>query len=117
MERDKPATYPGRLWGSPVSGASMSPAPSLGPALVLHDWPAWWAYLDGAVLGGITAVGIACILRGPGEGGSVGTGSCCSTGSKSLLGGRPRFGVGYRQQFVDRVEYGEFPPPVADCSR
>src|SRR5580693_8826614 len=33
------------LWGSPVSGASMNPARSPGPALVLDDWSAWWAYL------------------------------------------------------------------------
>jgi len=56
------------LWGSPVSGASLNPARSLGPALVLGDWTAWWAYLVGPVAGGMVAVGIAYVLRGPGGG-------------------------------------------------
>ena len=54
------------LWGSPVSGASMNPARSLGPALVLNDWTSWWAYLVGPLAGAIIAVGIAYLLRGPG---------------------------------------------------
>jgi len=66
------------LWGSPVSGASMNPARSLGPALVLDDWTAWWAYLAGPVIGAAVAVGIAWILRGPG-GGLSGTQAAAGT--------------------------------------
>ena len=56
------------LWGGPVSGASMNPVRSLGPALVLGDWTAWWAYLAGPAIGAVIAVGIAYVLRGPGGG-------------------------------------------------
>ncbi len=60
------------LWGAPVSGASMNPVRSLGPALVLGDWASWWAYLAGPAAGALVAVGFAFILRGPG-GGTAGT--------------------------------------------
>jgi len=53
------------LWAAPVSGASMNPARSLGPALVGGHWTAWWAYVAGPLAGGLVAVGIAWILRGP----------------------------------------------------
>ena len=56
------------LWGSPVSGASMNPARSLGPALVLGKWTSWWAYLLGPVAGAVLATGIAYVLRGRGGG-------------------------------------------------
>jgi len=60
------------LWAAPVSGASMNPIRSLGPALVLGDWTSWWAYLVGPLAGAVIAVGIAYVLRGPG-GGTHGT--------------------------------------------
>jgi aquaporin Z len=53
------------LWAAPISGASMNPARSFGPELLAGDWRSWWAYLAGPIAGGLLAVGIAWILRGP----------------------------------------------------
>src|SRR6185436_9233970 len=47
--------------GLTLPGDGISTARSLGPALVLGDWRAWWAYLVGPVAGGIVAVGISYV--------------------------------------------------------
>ena len=54
------------LWSSPVSGASMNPARSFGPDLVIGDFSHFWVYVVGPLLGGVIAVAIAWVLRGPG---------------------------------------------------
>jgi aquaporin Z len=56
------------LWASPVSGASMNPARSLGPALATGDLHQLWIYLTAPVLGMLIAAAAAEILRGPGGG-------------------------------------------------
>ena len=54
------------LWSSPVSGASMNPARSFAPDLVIGDFAHFWVYLVGPFAGAVIAVGVAWILRGPG---------------------------------------------------
>ncbi len=54
------------LWSSPISGASMNPARSFGPDMVLLDFSHYWVYIVGPIAGGLLAVGVAYILRGRG---------------------------------------------------
>jgi len=54
------------LWAAPVSGGSMNPARSFGPALVAGEWHGFWVYVAGPLLGAMIAVGCAVILRGRG---------------------------------------------------
>jgi aquaporin Z len=52
------------LFASPISGASMNPARTLGPDIVAADFTGWWVYVAGDLAGACIAVTFINLVRG-----------------------------------------------------
>jgi len=53
------------IWDGPISGASMNPARSFGPALLAGAWDAQWVYWLGPLLGAVIGAALYQALRMP----------------------------------------------------
>ncbi|MCB9204784.1 MAG: MIP family channel protein [Flavobacteriales bacterium] len=53
------------LVGGPISGASMNPARSLGPALVSGNLEHIWLYIIAPIIGAALAVPVSNVIKGP----------------------------------------------------
>lgn len=52
------------LFGGPVTGASMNPARSFGPALVANEWHDFWIYVVGPLAGALLGAVVYQAIRG-----------------------------------------------------
>ena len=52
------------LFASPISGASMNPARTLGPDIVAGNFTGWWVYVLGDSIGALLAVMLISLVRG-----------------------------------------------------
>ncbi len=94
------------LWAAPVSGVSMNPARSFGPALASGYWSSYWVYLVGPLAGMLIAVGCAYVLRGRG-----GSAISRAAGSGVLDEGAHAA----RAKLSQDIEHGRVVPPgIAD---
>lgn len=53
------------LFGGPITGASMNPARSFGPALASGTWSSFWVYVVGPFTGAAIGVFAYSLVRGP----------------------------------------------------
>ncbi len=53
------------LFGGPITGASMNPARSFGPALASGTWGSFWVYVAGPIIGAAIGVFAYGLVRGP----------------------------------------------------
>lgn len=54
------------MFGGPISGASMNPARSIGPALISGNLNHLWIYIAAPLLGGLIAINLCCLIRADG---------------------------------------------------
>jgi aquaporin Z len=52
------------LFASPISGAAMNPARTLGPDIVANSYTGWWVYVLGPLIGASLAVMLIGLVRG-----------------------------------------------------